>query len=271
MKYVVAVSGGVDSMVLLDMLVKAHGATSLIVAHFDHGIRKESHRDALFVEEQAHQYGCRFEALREGLGATVSEETARTRRYLFLKDVARRFDTRLVTAHHLDDLVETVVLHLQRGTGWRGLTPFGQDIERPLLSLTKDEIIKYAQDNKLSWREDETNKSDMYARNRVRPAVQVLPLDTKLQIAALYARQWEIRSEIESQLSVDKAIEHSRYEHIMLPPGVRREYIRFITKAQLTRPQMDRLALAICTARPGSVFEAGSGLKVHFTTRTFTL
>ena len=107
MKYIVAVSGGVDSMVLLDMMVRA-GAGELVVAHFDHGIRPDSHHDAAFVKKIAEQYGLPFESRREVLGETASEALARERRYAFLRHVAKKHNAQIVTAHHLDDLVETV-------------------------------------------------------------------------------------------------------------------------------------------------------------------
>lgn len=87
MKYVVAVSGGVDSVVLLDMLVKT-GEHELVVAHFDHGIRNESTDDANFVAGLAAQYGLPFKVTQGHLGSAASEELARNKRYEFLKGLA---------------------------------------------------------------------------------------------------------------------------------------------------------------------------------------
>src|SRR5690606_26701133 len=106
MKYIVAVSGGVDSVVLLDMLSKKT-EHELIVAHFDHGIRPDSHEDAAFVQKLAQRYGHTFEMKREELGAYASEATARERRYAFLGALAKKHQAAVMTAHHLDDLVET--------------------------------------------------------------------------------------------------------------------------------------------------------------------
>lgn len=272
MKYVVAVSGGVDSVALLDMLVKRYGAQTLVVAHFDHAIRAESSLDADFVHRLADRYGCAFVSEREELGASASEALARSRRYAFLYAVTARFNgAKLVTAHHLDDLVETVVLQIQRGTGWRGLTPFGAGAERPLLSMEKREVLDYARLHGLEWREDETNQSAQYARNRIRPAVAELPTDVKWQIRTLYEAQWSVRRSISSEVgSILRPYDSSsRYLVIMADPSVRRELLRDITNGRLTRPQLDRMALAICAARPKTTLEAGDGVKVHFTTRTF--
>src|SRR5690554_6827257 len=103
MKYIVAVSGGVDSMVLLDMM-HSRGDAEIIVAHFDHGIREDSAEDAEFVAKAAEGYGYLFESTREELGKNASEALAREKRYAFLRDLAKKYDAQIVTAHHLDDL-----------------------------------------------------------------------------------------------------------------------------------------------------------------------
>ena len=160
-KLVLAVSGGVDSVVLLDVLSKM-SKLSLVVAHFDHGIRDDSAKDAVFVGELSKNYGLPFETKREELGKNVSEEKARVRRYKFLREVAEKYNAKLVTAQHSDDAIETIAINLSRGTGWRGLAAMDSDIVRPLINMTKAEIISYAKKNHLSWREDATNASDDY-------------------------------------------------------------------------------------------------------------
>lgn len=276
MKYVLAVSGGIDSVVLLDMFVKKYGAHNLLVAHFDHGIRASSRGDALFVEQLAEKYACAYIGCREELGADVGEAHARSRRYRFLHAVAGKEGARLVVAHHLDDLVETVVLQFQRGTGWRGLTPFGQDVERPLLSMTKQDILEYAAKNSLKWCEDETNQSGVYARNRIRPAVAELQLDTKMQVVALYARQWELRRELEggvadllNSLGLDGVYDRKIVESLSV--AVQLEVFRLLVKQKLTRPQRMRCIAANQSMRSGAIFQAGAGVEIHFTSRTFTV
>ncbi len=272
MKFIVATSGGVDSMVLLDMMVRHFGAASIVVAHFDHGIRKESHEDAQFVRTQAALYGCTFELGHGELGASASEEKARKYRYAFLHGLSVKYTATLVVAHHLDDLVETVALQLMRGTGWRGLTPFGQFVVRPLLRMTKQQLISYAERHGIDWHEDATNSGLKYARNRIRPAVSKLPLDSKLQVAALATRQWEIRREVEAEVAkLVPGPQFSRYFFIMLDTAVREELLRHIVRGRLTRPQLARLGLAVCVAKAGTIYHAGSGVKIHFTTRQFTV
>lgn len=169
--YIVAVSGGVDSSVLLDALVRAKlPEVILIVAHFDHGIRADSAEDALFVQELAARHGMIFESARAELGAKASEADARQARYEYLHDVRRRHKAKaVVTAHHQDDLIETIILHLLRGTGRRGLSPMNMPhVLRPLLGRSKAELLKYAREKRLVWREDSTNQELHYKRNQIR-------------------------------------------------------------------------------------------------------
>ena len=103
-KFIVAVSGGVDSVVLLDKLVKI-GKSQLIVTHFDHGIRPDSADDAKFVAGLAKKYDLVFETGGLELGANASEDLARQKRYAFLRTIANKYDAQIVTAHHMDDFL----------------------------------------------------------------------------------------------------------------------------------------------------------------------
>lgn len=272
MKYVVAVSGGVDSMVLLDMMVRS-GGHDLVVAHFDHGIRPDSHLDAQLVREAAQRYGLQYETKREVLGTTASEALARTRRYAFLKSVAKKHNASIVTAHHLDDLVETVAINMKRGTGWRGLAVLDSGVKRPLLDVEKAELLEYARRNAIEWREDSTNASPAYLRNRIRAEAHVLPTDVKRELRALHAHQRALKREITSEVKmlVGEGPWYSRYFFTHLPTVVAYECLREITKGRLTRPQLARLLYAIKVAKPHSTFEAGEGIRFYFSTRQFSL
>ncbi|MDB5162142.1 MAG: hypothetical protein JWM52_650 [Candidatus Saccharibacteria bacterium] len=271
-RYIVAVSGGVDSVVLLDMLSKVPGH-ELIVAHFDHGIRSDSFEDALFVADLAERYGLSFETKREELGARASEELARERRYQFLREVAKKYGARIVTAHHADDVVETVAINLKRGTGWRGLAVLDSDIVRPLTGYHKKELVDYATKQKLQWHEDSTNASDVYLRNRLRKLVAELPKDEKRQLLALREHQTHAREVIDKEVArlIGPGPHYSRYFFIHIPKKVAMECLRFVTDARLTRPQLERALLAIKTANKGHAYEAGSGITLRFTTRNFSL
>ena len=205
-KIVVAVSGGVDSVVLLDFLVRffrnKNGQKwleeNLIVAHFEHGIRgKESQEDCEFVRRLAEKDRLKFEFKHGNLGENSSEERARNARYIFLRKIAKRENAIIFTAHHKNDLAETFALNLARGGGWRSVACFdSSDIERPFLRFSKSEILKMAKEKGLEWREDSTNFSQKYARNRIRKTLNFSEKDLD-SIFKIWQRQIELRREIE--------------------------------------------------------------------------
>lgn len=271
-RYVVAVSGGVDSVVLLDMLAQA-AEHELIVAHFDHGIRPDSAEDERFVASLAEKYGLPFESRREELGKDASEELARTHRYEFLREVARRHNAQIVTAHHADDAVETVAINLHRGTGWRGVAVLDSDIHRPLLQHHKAELHEHAKQKGLQWREDSTNESDAYLRNRLRKRIKEMSHDEKRQILALRGRQTELKKLVDEEVArlVGPGPNYSRHFFTHIPKQAALECLRFVVQSKLTRPQMERALLAIKTAAPHTTFEAGAGISLRFTTRNFSI
>lgn len=274
MKYVVAVSGGVDSVVLLDMLVR-EGGHELVVAHFDHGIREDSVLDAQFAQRLAQKHNLTFETRREELGARASEELARERRYAFLRSVADKYGAVIATAHHMNDSAETIAINLTRGTGWRGVAVLASDMYRPLLDKTKYEILSYAESKGLDWREDSTNASDAYLRNRLRR--KLTDDDTVLQLAAIRARQVEIRDAVDDEavrLLGDGDGGYSRYFFIQIDQAAAIELLRSLAVQtlghSLTRPQLERSLLAIKTARAGSEFPFGRA-RLLLEKKTFVL
>ncbi|NTW62025.1 tRNA lysidine(34) synthetase TilS [Candidatus Saccharibacteria bacterium] len=271
MKYVIAVSGGVDSVVLLDMFAKSND--DLVVAHFDHGIRADSHLDAQFVKSLAEKYGLPFETRRENLGPDASEDVARKHRYKFLREVAGKYGAKLVTAHHSDDVIETIAINLKRGTGWRGLAVLDSDVLRPLSHMTKYEIIEYARKHKLPWREDSTNASDKYLRNRIRRLSINMDIDKKRQLLALWSTGKDLKKMIDEEVRalVGSGPDYSRYFFIHVPDAVALEVLRHVINAKLTRPQLVKLLHAIKTAGNGSKYHAGGGINTSFTTRNFTV
>ena len=169
--YVVAVSGGVDSMALLDMLRRERPDLKLIVAHLDHGIRDDSHLDRKLVQERAAAYGVPFVHHQASLGPNTSEAIARRTRYDFLHKVREVAGAKgIITAHHQDDMLETAIHNLLRGTGRRGLSSIKSTdhIIRPLLHVTKPELRRHAEMQGLVWREDSTNNDLRYKRNYIR-------------------------------------------------------------------------------------------------------
>jgi len=107
-----------------------------VVAHFNHGTRPSADDDQKFVQKKCAELNIEFFTEKANLGENASEETAREKRYAFLNKIALREKGEIYTAHHMDDLIESVVINLIRGTGWRGLTPFSNNYH-PLLNKTK--------------------------------------------------------------------------------------------------------------------------------------
>lgn len=277
MRYLVAVSGGIDSVVLLDQLV-AEGAHELVVAHFDHGIREDSADDARFVEGLAAQYGLSFVVRREELGRGASEELARRRRYGFLREMAQEHEAVIVTAHHADDVIETIAINIKRGTGWRGVAVMQTSgIVRPLLAMTKAEVRAYALEHQLEWVEDSTNASDKYLRNRLRHLFESqLTLAQKQSLLDVWQKQLELKTAIDDELAIfARQDEYSRYQLSFADDKSALELLRaaVVVKAGVspTRPQLERAILAVKTARPHSTFEIGAGVKLLFSVRSFVV
>lgn len=203
-KYIVAVSGGVDSVVLLDLLSKNKNL-ELVVAHFDHGIRQESAKDRKFVEKLAQKYELQIVVGEGKLGSGASEDIARKARYDFLFEILKSEKAKaIITAHHQDDVVETVIFNILRGTGRKGVTALSnqKQVLRPLLNATKKEITEYARDNKLTWVEDSTNLDTKYTRNWIRHVL--LPKmgdEKKEQIIQLYRSHQPINIEVDEAIT----------------------------------------------------------------------
>jgi tRNA(Ile)-lysidine synthase len=175
-RVMVAVSGGIDSMVLLHLFKEcaAELGVDLIAAHFDHAMRQSSAADAEWLSGVCAAWQIPLITERSQ-SALYGEAAARTARYAFLDEAMRKSAARkIATAHHADDQIETVLFRLLRGTGLRGLAgiPLRRGpIVRPLLRFRKAELQTYAQQHQIAFREDETNSSDVYARNRIRRAL----------------------------------------------------------------------------------------------------
>lgn len=235
---ILAVSGGVDSMVMLDAMMATKRARDvagsdemgffqenyasgdisgddeysrgdIIVAHFDHGIRENSGEDADFVQKISEKIYHVANIVEKGnLRGDISEEGARGARYEFLRKLMRQNEpAEIYTAHHLDDLLETVAINLLRGTGWRGLAALdAPGVRRPFLEtemfyepLDKLAIYEYAAKKGLRFREDQSNSTDRYLRNRVRAKLEAEQWDyeQKLEIWQLWQRQKELRRAID--------------------------------------------------------------------------
>ena len=180
---VVACSGGPDSMCLLDLVTKLKDELNLniIVAHVNHKLRSESEEEAKMVENYAKENNITFELLEitDYINGNFTEEDARKRRYNFFNEIIKKYQaSALLTAHHGDDLIETILMRLTRGSnlsGYIGIKEISQNENyktlRPLLSVTKDEIINYLKENNVPYRLDKTNEELKHTRNRYRHIV----------------------------------------------------------------------------------------------------
>jgi tRNA(Ile)-lysidine synthase len=182
-KLLLTLSGGVDSMVMADLMLKSD--YNFEVAHCNFQLRgQDSEDDMGFVQKWCEDKGIVFHCRRFDTSAIAHEHgisiqmAARELRYNWFQDVLkeRNLDY-VVTAHHADDHVETILLNLVRGTGLdglKGIRPLRGKRLRPLLDFNKIEILNYAHINGVSWREDVSNKKDDYSRNFLRH--RVIPL-----------------------------------------------------------------------------------------------
>lgn len=277
--YVVAVSGGVDSMALLHKLQeeakKPSSNVRLTVAHLDHGIRQDSQEDRELVSKTAKSYGLPFVYKTINLGAGASEDEARRARYEFLNEVRLATGSRaLVTAHHQDDVLETAILNLLRGTGRKGLTSLGSqhDLHRPLLNLPKAAVVAYAKDQGLTWNEDSTNTNLDYQRNYIRH--QIIPrIDAENRerfitlINNLRLTNQEIDTLLVNQLHLQERsgkIDRSWFNG--LPHSVAREVMASWLREQGVRDfdskTIERLVVAAKVGQSGKQFDVIQGLRL---------
>ncbi len=290
--YVVAVSGGVDSSALLHHLYVQNWRArqlgksypKLIVAHFDHGIRVDSGQDRLLVQALAKAYGLPFVYAEGHLGIGASEAEARKARYQFLRQVQASSNSRaIITAHHQDDLIETAILNILRGTGRKGLTSLTSqsDLHRPALHLPKQALIDYANDQGLKWREDSTNHDPKYLRNYVRH--YLLPKFD--EVSKQHLRQ--ILSELQTQnRELDEALTNVLHQQSKagkidrrwfnhLPHSVAKEvmatWLRSNGWRQLDRRKIDRLVVSAKTAKTGKLFPIFQGHNMKVGTKYLAL
>ena len=174
---ILALSGGIDSMVLADMLLQAKA--EFVLAHCNFHLRgEESDGDEQFVRDYASQNGLTIyvkhfdtEDYAKGQGISI-EMAARELRYAWFEELRKQLNyDYIAVAHHADDQLETFFINLLRGAGIRGLKgmqPVNGHIIRPLLDVPRAEIQQYAEEHHLQWREDHTNAETLYLRNKIR-------------------------------------------------------------------------------------------------------
>ncbi len=185
LKIVLAYSAGVDSTALLDVLIKIRNPKSLniVLAYFDHGVRRNTIKDKKLIEHYANKFKLEYYIGENPIKGYQSENTLRVRRYKFLNQVAKISQAKyIVLAHHLDDNLETIIQRIIRGTsvwGLKGIAPIRDNYLRPLLMVSKNDILQYAAKNKLIWQEDISNLDININRNLLR---KILSPENKFQL-----------------------------------------------------------------------------------------
>ena len=271
--YVVAVSGGVDSMAILHMLQNQRLQAEvepliIVVAHLDHGIRSDSHKDRKLVQQIAHSYGMPFVYDEVELGASASEATARKVRYEFLDKVLKNSTAQaIITAHHEDDALETAIMNISRGSGRKGLTSLSskEKLLRPLLKFSKKDLLKYARDNNLKWREDSTNQDTKYRRNHIRH--NIIPKfnkETRDELKALIHKTRLANEQIDEILNdmLSKHLTDDKLDRnwlISLPHNVGREvlatWLRNNNYRDFDKKTLERLLVGAKVSKPGAKIE----------------
>ena len=236
-RVVVAVSGGPDSLALLSVLREIVPACPLhlTIAHFDHGWRAESKSERDVVASTAASWGYDFRTARAADDIPHTENAARAARYAFLRQTAADTDsTAIALGHTQDDQVETLLLHLLRGSGSKGLGAMRRrdgDLARPLLDISRADIEAYLEQLHLTPIRDATNDDPRYTRNRLRQ--QLMPAIDAFDPAAreLLARTADILSEEDRFLDAQLAdlpddIATNRVAFAKLPAALQRRVIR---------------------------------------------
>ena len=257
-------------MVLLDIVRRLPGVR-LVVAHVNHGIREDAAEDAELVCRVAMSHNLKYEETNLYLESGASEGSARAARYNFLRHICKKYNARAVlTAHHKDDVIETAIINMLRGTGWRGLSSLRstRDLQRPLLHVSKQELQGYAAHYHIEWRYDTTNNQTRYLRNYVRRTVlsKVSP-EKKEKLYAYIVRQNKLTEAIDDEVadwfSTYTHLESAtaplpRYQLIMLPRHVAHELLQSVLRQvggkSMTRPLADRALLFAKVAKSHKTF-----------------
>lgn len=281
----VAVSGGVDSMVLLNLLHEQYAGSSadyqFFVAHYDHGIRADSAVDAALVENTAKTLGLPFFSEQGDLGERASEALARTKRYDFLRRVQTQVNAKaILTAHHQDDVLETAILNLIRGTGRKGLTSLssGEELIRPLLHVPKQDVLVYAKSRGIAWREDSTNQDMSYLRNKIRHTILAkFSAADRRALLGIIADQRAVNDQIDvciAELVPLGEVSITKHIVVLAPYSLACELIASWLRAhgiEFDQKTIHRVAVGAKTLQAGRCIDVSNGYVVCVGKQTLTL
>jgi len=240
---VLAISGGLDSMSLLDVAagLRLQRRCAVTVATFDHASGAHSARATALVARVALGYGLPVVVGRAPAMTRRSEAAWRAARWRFLRSVGRSVDASVVTAHTRDDQIETVLMRAMRGAGARGLAGLAapSSIRRPLLDVRRSELYAYARARSLEWIDDPSNTSASFLRNRIRrdllPALARAQPEIADELKAIGEKAAAWRLELAAL--VDESIRFTLRGDALEAPGLD------VSRADLTHRTMPELAI----------------------------
>jgi tRNA(Ile)-lysidine synthase len=277
---VVMLSGGRDSVCLLDLAVRARGPAAVTALHVDYGLRPESHDDADFCAALCEDLGIELVTERpvrvEGPGNL--QAWARDVRYAAAIRLAEGRGATIVTGHTADDQVETILYRLASSPSRRALLGMKERdgrLARPLLGTTRAEVTAYDEEHGLAWREDASNQEEGYARNRVRhgllpelAAIHPAAVANVLRTAALLRDEAEVLDGlVAAELDGSGAAPRGRIDlarFAALPPALRRLVLQRLADAAAGRPVPGAARFADQVAglhRGGSRLDLGDGVR----------
>ena len=257
-----AVSGGADSVALLFgmYLLREKLGITLSATHFNHHLRgEESDRDEQFVRDFCNRYDIPLEvgSAQVVTGKKGLEAAARDARYAFFATLSGK----IATAHTADDNAETVLMHLVRGTGLRGLggiSPVNGNVIRPMLTVTRQEVLAFSQEYSLPFVQDSSNETDAFLRNRLRHHVMPLLKAENPRLAEnLSAMAMELRQDAEA-LESDSALPPVMELCNMSPALRSRQISRFLKENGVLEPERSHIQ-----AVEGLVFSEKPSAKVN--------
>ena len=279
-RVVLSVSGGVDSMVLLDIMAKTQRAHRgiLQVLTFNHGLRVESETETHLVKQRCRTLGlpCNVKMLNVSSGSHLQERARQAR----LKEYSSQSSV-VATGHHADDQAETLLFRLLRGsgpTGLRAMLPKQGQMVRPLLFAHKTEILRYATDNNVQWLDDPSNPNT--ARGRLRKIFPLLstirenPVEVLARTARVFAREEEFMTQIiEEQYQVIRSAQGLSLSILLNQhPAVQIRLIRrWLREYNISPSAVQMEAFLESSKKEGCQIQLSRGHRLFVTNRNLTL
>ena len=279
MKHIVAYSGGADSTYLLHSFIQKYPG-QVMAAHFNHRWHAAEDQYATHCVDFCNRFDIPMVMVDGLLACKDSETISRDARQIFFIDLARQYGGQILTGHHKDDLVETIIYRLARGTGIDGLEAMreyneidGVTFHKPLLTISRDEIVNYCHANDLSFINDESNNDLTKARNLIRKSI--LPLleeingSARNNIARLAEHAGNTKKMVRTlislslneinYLSVGNSHTFSNDLFSMLDPGIQKEAIKHMLK--YTRSNTIDVAIDLITRKKAGYLKGGWFIK----------